>query len=105
MRDLRWLQGQVAQRKYLLSRHASQRMDQRGVLIQHVLQAIKDGKVLERQTHQGDVKLLLEGQDDEGTPFYVVVALSVPLPIIVTVCRFHDEVWEDVGSGRRRRRS
>ncbi|KKM13032.1 hypothetical protein SY88_00220 [Clostridiales bacterium PH28_bin88] len=105
MKDLGWLQKQVGEKKYLVSRHANQRMRERDLLIQYVLQAIAEGHVLETQTKKGDKKLLLEGRDDKGIPFYVVVALSEPLPIIVTVCRFDEEVWQDVEGVKKRRRS
>jgi hypothetical protein len=34
----------------------------------------------------------------------MIVALRFPRPVIVTVCRFQDEAWEDLGPFKKRRK-
>ncbi|SFH40902.1 hypothetical protein SAMN05660649_05101 [Desulfotomaculum arcticum] len=62
-----------------------------------------EGQYLEHQDHGRDIKYLLQNECDDGTIFYMVVASVQPRPVIVTDCRFRDEVWEDLGPMKRRR--
>lgn len=62
------------------------------------------GKLLETEDHGEDIKGLVQGTDSQGDDFFMVVALTYPeKPTIVTVCRFLEEAWEDVGPQKRRR--
>lgn len=99
-----YLRSAASQRSYVISRHAFQRMGERGITEEDIERCGRAGQVLERQGHGGDVKLLVQGTDGEGEVFFMVVALAYPRPVIVTVCRFREDVWEDLGSSTMRRR-
>ena len=98
-----YLRSAASQHSYLISRHAFQRMGERGITEEDIERCVREGQILEKQDHGGDVKLLVQGTDGESEVFYVVVALAYPRPVIVTVCRFREDVWKDLGSGTRRR--
>ncbi len=89
---------------YIISRHALQRMGERGIAEEDITKCGLEGKVLETQDHGRDIKVLVQGVDSEGQDFYMVVALRFPRPVIVTVCRFRDEAWEDLGPFKKRRK-
>jgi len=78
-------------------------MGERNIAEDEVARCAAEGKVLEVQHHGRDVKVLVEGVDGEGRKFYLVAALSFPRPVIVTVCRFREEAWEDLGPFKKRR--
>ncbi|MGE5586717.1 MAG: DUF4258 domain-containing protein [Clostridia bacterium] len=98
-----YLRSAARQRSYVISRHAFQRMGERGITEEDIEKCVLKGQILEKQDHGGDVKLLVHGIDGEGEVFYVVVALACPCPVIVTVCRFRQDAWEDLGSRTKRR--
>lgn len=91
--------------RFRISYHALQRMNERGISYAQVRDAMLAGDVVEVQRHPppDDVKVLLQ-EDCDGIPrLYVVVAACDP-PEVVTVCEFLEEVWEYLGSMRRRRK-
>lgn len=83
-------------RSYLISKHAHQRMGQRCVSEEELAKCLSQGVELETQDHGRDIKVLLQGTDSNGKGFYIVAALSYPRPVVVTVCRFRDEAWEEL---------
>ncbi|KKM11090.1 hypothetical protein SY88_10165 [Clostridiales bacterium PH28_bin88] len=91
------------ERGYIISQHAFRRMGERGVAEEDITRCGLEGEVLENQDHGRDLKVLVQGVDAEGLDFYMVVALSFPRPVIVTVCRFQEEAWEDLGTFKKRR--
>ncbi|TDA68586.1 MAG: DUF4258 domain-containing protein [Clostridia bacterium] len=92
-------------RSYIISKHAHQRMGERDIAEQDVARCAARGEVLEIQDHGRDVKVLVRGVDSEGREFYVVAALRFPdPPVIVTVARFREEAWNDLGPFKKRRR-
>jgi hypothetical protein len=94
--------GQAA-RGYIISKHAFEMMGLRGIAEEDIMHCALEGEVLETQEHGRDFKVLVQGIDSEGQAFYMVVALSFPRPVIVTVCRFREDAWEDLGSFKKRR--
>lgn len=97
------LRSTAQERRFLISKHAFQRMGERGIDEEDVEKCALLGKVIESQDHGDDIKLLLQSMDFEGQDFYMIVALRHPEPsIIVTVCRFLKDVWGDQGSFRKR---
>lgn len=88
---------------YIISQHAFRRMGERGIAEEDILRFALEGEVLETQDHGRDLKVLVQGVDGEGQGFYMVVALSFPRPVIVTVCRFREDAWEDLGPFKKRR--
>lgn len=99
-----YLRSAAKRRIYTISSHAFQRMGERAITEEDIEKCGLEGQVLEEQDHEGDVKLLVQGIDSEGEFFYMVVALAYPRPVIVTVCRFREEAWEDLGSTKKRKR-
>ncbi len=91
------------EQSYIISQHASQRMGERGIAEEDITKCALEGKLLETQDHDRDIKVLVQGVDSEDNEFYIVVALSYPRPVIVTVCRFREEAWDDLGRLKKRR--
>jgi len=98
------LREAAKQRSYIISGHARQRMGERDVAEEDLARCAAEGKVLEVQDHGRDIKVLVQGVDGDGRAFYVVAALKYPRPVIVTVCRFREEAWEDLGPFKKRKR-
>lgn len=97
------LRKAAKERTYIISKHALQRMGERNIAEEDVNKCAAEGEVMEVQKHERDVKVLLSGVDADGKEFYLVVALRYPRPVIVTVCRFREEAWEDLGPFKKRR--
>lgn len=98
------LREAAKRRTYIISGHARQRMGERDIAEEDLARCAAEGEVLEVQDHGRDVKVLVRGVDGEGCAFYIVAALAYPRPVIVTVCRFREEAWEDLGPFKRRKR-
>ena len=91
-------------RNYIYSNHAFKRMGERTISDDDVQRCSMEGQYIEHQEHGQDLKVLLQGECDDGSTFYMVVALVYPRPVIVTVCRFRDEIWDDLGAMKKRRK-
>ena len=97
------LRKAVEQRTHIISSHARIRMGERNVSEVDVSDCCLYGQVIEEQDHGRDVKVLLQGVDTNGEAFFIVVALKYPRPVIVTVSRFLDDTWGDLGQFKKRR--
>jgi len=83
------------------SRHAIQRMTERGVTRTEVLDAIKNGEELDIQIleEEGkDVRVLFQENTKCKPNFYVVVGCCLPSVAVITVCETEGEVWEYLGT-------
>lgn len=100
---LNYLRAAGKGRDYIISKHAHIRMGERNVSDDDVQRCLLEGQYLEHQDHGRDIKYLLQSECGDGSTFYMVVASAQPRPVIVTVCRFRDEVWEDLGPMKRRK--
>lgn len=89
---------------YVVSYHAQQRMAEREVEIEKVIECILEGKRIEDQigSELNDFKVLFQEGNSNKPEIYTVVA-DKDKPVIVTVCRTKDEVWECVGNLLKRR--
>jgi hypothetical protein len=90
-------------RNYIISRHAFDRMGERDISEDDVHRCSLTGQYIEFQGHGRDLKILLQSECDDGSPFYMVIALAFPRPVIVTVCRFADGIWDDLGAMKKRK--
>lgn len=99
------IRGKIKEGLYSVSQHAHQRMAEREVEQEKVIECILSGKTLEIQEDKkaDNIKVLFQEATDKTPEIYVVVASSEP-PVIVTVCRTEEEVWESVDNVLRRRR-
>ncbi|HYE12461.1 MAG TPA: DUF4258 domain-containing protein [Patescibacteria group bacterium] len=88
-----------------VSKHASERMAERHIDIEKVLQCILKGETIEFQRDKitDDIKVLFQEATDKTPEIYVVVA-ALDTPLIITVCRTKGEVWECVDDVLHRRR-
>ncbi len=103
----RWLvilRKAVQDRSYLISSHAKDRMGMRDISVQDLENCALHGIFIGSQDHGQDLKALIQGVDEEGADFYMIVALRYPQPVIVTVCRFLEGAWDDLGSFKHRKR-
>ncbi len=91
-------------RNYIISKHAFKRMGERDISDDDVQRCSLEGQYIEHQGHGRDLKILLQSECDDGSTFYMVVALSFPRPVIVTVCRFIDGIWDDLGPMKKRKK-
>lgn len=92
-------------KSYVISRHAFARMGQNGISADEVEFCARTGEPIEVQFHGRDPKMLVQGVDDNGQQFYLVAALRYPEPpVIVTVCRFAGDAWNDLGRLKTRKR-
>ena len=89
---------------YDVSKHASERMAEREIELGKVLQCISEGETIEFQRDKvtDDIKVLFQEATDKTPEIYVVVA-ALDTPLIITVCRTRDEVWECVDDVLRRK--
>lgn len=86
-----FLRKAIKDSKYIISEHALKRMGQRGITVEDVDRCVIEGEVVDKQGHGENVKWVLRERDGEGEIFFVVVALSRPSPVIVTVMRNRDD--------------
>lgn len=96
------LRKAVENRNYIISGHAMRRMGEREITVADLESCFIVGEFIEDQGHGENVKALLKGLDCKNQEFYIVVALAFPKPVIVTVCRFQKDAWEDIGSFKKR---
>ncbi|WP_061313620.1 DUF4258 domain-containing protein [Clostridium botulinum] len=89
---------------YVVSNHALSRMAERKVSLNKVINCITEGENIEVQMGKeiGELKVLFQEGSKDKPEVYTVVA-DRERPVIVTVCRTKDEVWEHVGNVLKRR--
>ena len=89
---------------YVVSMHASERMAERKIPEEKVIECITEGENIELQIGKeaNDFKVLFQEANNEKPEVYTVVA-DRDKPVIVTVCRTKDEVWEYVDDVLKRR--
>lgn len=89
---------------YAVSKHASDRMAERKISLEKVIECITQGENIEVQIGKevNDLKILFQEGNKEKPEVYTVVA-DREKPVIVTVCKTKDEVWEHVGNVLKRR--
>ena len=100
----RFVREMVEKGNVKYSEHAIQRMGERKILRPLVDYSILNGEVLEIQDfpHE-DIKVIFHSVDGPTDPFYVIVAASFPQVVVVSVCFFLEDVWEQLGDIRVRR--
>ncbi len=88
--------------------HALQRMGERRIWIDQILEAILHGEVIEVQVFESkkDVAVIFQEpvESDQIPRFYVVIAACYPLVEVVTVVEFEEEAWDWLGKIMARRR-
>ncbi|MFW0892651.1 DUF4258 domain-containing protein [Clostridium perfringens] len=98
------IRKKVSEGKYFMSSHALNRMSEREIPEDKVIECIINGKNIEAQIGKeiNDFKILFQEGNKEKPEVYTVVA-DRDIPVIVTVCRTNSEVWECVDSILKRR--
>ena len=79
---------------FSLTKHAEQRLDERDISYADIINCVFSGSIIEIQDHHRDPKVLIKGCKQDGTQFYIVMALTEEEPFIITVCRLDENVWE-----------
>ncbi|MNP13105.1 hypothetical protein D3C76_1053730 [compost metagenome] len=98
------IRKKVADGHYVVSKHAHDRMAERKVPLEKVISCITEGENIEVQIGNeiDDLKVLFQEGNKDRPEVYTVVA-DRDIPVIVTVCRTKDEVWERIGNVLKRR--
>lgn len=98
------IRQKVTDGHYVVSKHAHDRMAERKVSLDKVISCITEGKNIEVQIGNeiDDLKVLFQEGNIDKPEVYTVVA-DRDVPVIVTVCRTKDEVWECIGNVLKRR--
>ena len=98
------IRKKVSEDCFDVSAHAHQRMAERQIDIEKVLECILEGKTIEVQKDRvtDDIKVLFQEATEKTPEIYVVVA-ALDTPLIITACRTKDEAWECVDSVLKRR--
>ncbi|MDI6604075.1 MAG: DUF4258 domain-containing protein [Thermoanaerobacteraceae bacterium] len=76
------------------SSHAICRMIERQIEDKKIIECILYGKVVELQPQFKDIHVIFQEATDKDPEIYTVVAAAYPYPLVVTVCRTIEEVWE-----------
>lgn len=111
--ELKEFRGQMAEdniRKnvklgnYRVSNHAHMRMGERKISTEKVEECIINGKSIEYQVDKkiDGFKVLFQEEKKHKPEIYTVVA-DREVPIIVTVCRTKEEIWEYVNDVLKRK--
>lgn len=98
------IRKKVSQGNFDFSRHALERMAEREIEYDKVIDCIIDGKAIDFQNNKGagDIKVLFQEATDKEPEIYTVVAAS-ETPVIITVCRTDKEVWKCIDNVLMRR--
>jgi len=98
------IRKKVSEGEYDFTAHAMDRMSERKIDIEKVVDCILIGKAIEFQPDKktNDIKVLFQEATGERPEVYVVVA-AIETPLIITVCRTEKEVWECVDNVLQRR--
>lgn len=75
------------------TKHAIQRVGERGIEKPRITEALVYGKVLEYQVDDGMYKLLFQEHTTSAPEFYVV-AKYTDTAVVITVCLSMDEFWD-----------
>lgn len=86
------------------SDHAKCRMKERKIEDKKVVECILYGKVIELQPQFKDVHVVFQEPSENKPEIYVIIAAAHPYPVVVTVCRTINEVWEYCDGYLKRRR-
>lgn len=91
------IRKKVSEGQFDFTDHAIERMSEREIDIDKVLECVIKGKTIEFQTDRrtNDIKVLFQETTGEKPEVYTVVA-ALDTPLIITVCRTKEEVWECV---------
>lgn len=96
------IRGMIEKGWVCYSDHAQQRMGERKIPRQLVDHALLNGEIIEIQDFPDqDIKVVFQSGTED---FYVIVAAKYPQAVVVTVCNFMEEVWEQLGTVRKRRK-
>jgi hypothetical protein len=68
-------------------------MRKRCIRHEKVFECAEKGRYIEHQQHGRDVKIVFQEPNENCPECYVVIAASIPMPEVVTVCRTKEEVW------------
>lgn len=98
-----WIRECVQKSWLDYSGHAKCRMIERQIEDSKIIECILYGKVIELQPQFEDVHVVFQEATETKPEIYVIVAAAHPYPLVVTVCRTIDEVWECC-NGRLKRR-
>lgn len=96
------LRPQFVNHEFGITNHARQRQSERDISVRDIISCVITGTILEEQEHGPDPKVLIKGERQNGTPFYIVVALAKEKPVVVTVCNIDENVWEFINGSLRR---
>ncbi|MDS0526071.1 DUF4258 domain-containing protein [Clostridium sp. SHJSY1] len=98
------IRKKVREGQFDFTDHAIERMSEREIDIDKVLECVIKGKTIEFQTDRrtNDIKVLFQEATGKKTEVYTVVA-ALDTPLIITVCKTKEEVWECVNDVLRRR--
>lgn len=98
------IRQKVTDGHYVVSKHAQDRMAERKISLDKVIHCITEGENIEVQigNELNDLKVLFQEGIKDKPEVYAVVA-DRDIPVIVTVCRTKDEVWECIGNALKRR--
>jgi hypothetical protein len=98
------IRKRVSEDCFDVSGHAHKRMAERQIEIEKVLECILKGQTIEFQKDKvtDDIKVLFQEATDKAPEIYVAVA-ALDTPLIITVCRTKDEVWECIDNVLMRR--
>src|SRR5437879_670620 len=85
---------QAADENVRITQHAAQEMAEEDVTLDDVLDAVKNGQILENYaTHRRGACCLLNGTTRAGRPLHVVCTTSLPTLIIITVYEPKPPKW------------
>lgn len=98
------IRKKVSEGDFDVTDHAFERMSEREIDIDKVLDCIIRGKTIEFQTDRRtkDIKVLFQEATVNNPEVYTVVA-ALETPLIITVCRTKEEVWKSINNVLRRR--
>ncbi|KRQ86294.1 hypothetical protein ABG79_01917 [Caloramator mitchellensis] len=98
------IRKKVIEGNFDVTEHAVKRMAEREIDMDQVLDCIIRGKTIEFQTDRrtNDIKVLFQEATASKPEVYTVVA-ALDTPLIITVCRTKEEVWECINNVLRRR--
>ncbi|EKQ55446.1 MULTISPECIES: DUF4258 domain-containing protein [unclassified Clostridium] len=98
------IRKRVSEGDFDFTNHAIERMSEREIDIDKVLECIIKGKTIEFQTDKrtNDIKVLFQEATDKSPEVYTVVA-ALETPLIITVCKTKDEAWECIDNVLKRR--
>lgn len=88
-----WIRGCVQKKLFGYTEHAKQRMQEREIETDKVIECILNGKVIGIQAKYEDIHVLFQEASKDRPEIYVVIAASSN-PLVITVCRTQDEIWE-----------